>query len=195
MRRRAVGLFFICSAVVPLAIVSTAWACGVLATLKANPSTVAVGQPFNVTGVNYSGTSGQPVSIRLDSRTGPLLGTAVPDPTGRINATVAVPGGTKAQQHLLLGLQNNANGTPKSGTPGRTTITVTGASRSSTVPGAVWGSSKPGAPGAGTVSLDGADAAAPALPATLLGVALSLGLLGMGLTLVRGKIRRPALSV
>lgn len=211
MRRRAVGIFFICSAVVPLAIVSTAWACGVLASMKVNPKSAAAGQTVTATGVNYANAAQvaagtfTPVSIRLDTRTATPVATVTPDAGGKISTTFVVPGGTSLGSHVVLGTQTRvADGTPKSGTPGRTTLKVAAAARgkskgSSSAPVSAWGPSTPGGPGGAgdTVTLDGTASGNPALLPTLLGVLLSVALLGTGMTLVRrtGTANRPLAGI
>lgn len=183
MRRRA-GILFIFGAAVPLVmLVSSAWACGVLATLKAAPSTTAVGATVQASGSNYNSDMAQftPVSIRLDSRTGPALATATPV-AGKINPTFQVPAGTSGGDHLVMATQNRiSDGTPKAGTPGRTTVRVQGAAAAGSTPVASpWNGSKPGAPGGSTISVDPRGSGDPAL----LGIGLSLALLFTGVTLV-----------
>ncbi len=183
MRRRA-GFLFIFGAAAPLVIlVSSAWACGVLATLKAAPSTAAAGQTVSASGVNYSdavGTTFTPVQIRLDSRTGPVLQEVDPV-NGRFNTTFQVPA-VGGGDHLLIATQNKlVDGTPKAGTPGRTTMRVEGAAAGSSAPAASpWSSSDPGAPGGSAASVDARDSGY----APLLGIGLSLALLSIGVTLV-----------
>jgi len=166
-------------------LVSSAWACGTLTTLKAAPSTVAPGATVQVTGSNYSSDSAlfSPVSIRLDSRTGPELGTAQPTNT-KISRNVQVPATAAAGDHLLVATQTRlSDATPKAGTPGRTTIRVSGAAAAaSTTPAASpWSnSSNPGAPGGSTASADTRGSGDPGL----LGIGLSLALLSIGLVLV-----------
>ena len=187
MRRRRVGFLLIFGALVPLVVAATAWACGVLATVKLDRTVAAPGQELNVTGINYSapGTTFTPVQIRWNSRSGPVIATAVPDASGRISTTARVPAGTEPGWYVVNGTQFRlSDGTPKSGTPGRTTLRVQGAAQSSSSP---WS----GAPGAGAgVTVDGGPGGPPLVP-TLLGLAMSLGLLGGGLTLVsRSRGRR-----
>ncbi len=184
MIRRRAGFLFIFGAAAPLVIlVSAAWACGVLATLKVAPSTAAPGQTVNVTGVNYSPNMAvfTPVSIRLDSRTGTVLKVETPDPTGKIDTHVQLPS-TRAGNHLLIATQNKiADGTPKAGTPGRTVVRVQGASAGSSAPAASpWSGSQPGAPGGSAASVDarGSDYS------VLLAFILSGALLSIGVTLV-----------
>ncbi len=196
MRRRA-GQLFIFGAAAPLVIlVSSAWACGVLATLKAAPSTAAPGQTVQVTGANYDvRPTFTPVQIRLDSRTGPVLQEVTPL-NGRINTTVQIPATVAAGDHLLLATQNKiSDGTPKPGTPGRTTVRVAGAAAGSSAPAASpWGSSDPGAPGGSAATVDARDSGY----APLLGIGLSLALLSIGVTLVArdraSRGRRPLLG-
>ena len=197
--KRRIGVFLIIGAAVSLVAVSTAWACGVLATVSLSSSTAAPGSTLAVTGEHYSSSATfGPVAIRLNSRTATPLATTTPDAAGRIGVTtplnVTIPSGTSQGWYVVLATQNNtSNGTPKSGTPGRTSLRVQGASaasrkRHSGVAAAPWGSSKPtGGAGASLVAHTGSSTSTPVLP-TLLGIVLSLGLLGTGLTLVvRGR--------
>lgn len=212
--RRRVGFLFIFGAIAPLMIlVSAAWACGILATLKAAPSRVAPGQTVGVAGGNYAAPPAPPaaggpapaptftpVQIRLDRRGGRVLKEVTPTPSGKLPAgtTVALPSNTRAGDHVLLATQAKiSDGTPKAGTPGRTVVRVKGAAAGSSAPAASpWGTPKPGAPGGSAVSADvgGLDGS------PLLAVALSLSLLSIGLTLVsrdkvaRGGRRRPLLG-
>ena len=185
MRRRRIGFLLIFGALVPLAVAATAWACGVLATLRVDSSVASPGQTLTVTGVNYDSRMDQftPVQIRWGSRTGPVIGQAVPV-GGRISTQVQVPGNSAAGWHVLNGTQHRiSDGAPKSGTPGRTTLRVQGAAQGSSA----WSS----APGGGAGVTVGGGPSAPPLVPTLLGVVLSLGLLGSGLTLVsRSRTRK-----
>ena len=186
MRRRRVGFLLIFGALVPLAVAATAWACGVLATVKV-PSVANPGQTVNVSGVNYSTSATvTPVEIRWDSRSGPVLATTTPDPSGRINTTVRIPRDARAGWHLVNGTQfRTSDGAPVAGTPGRDKVRVQGAAVGAASP---WGSG----PGGGAGVTVGGDPGSPALLPTLLGIVLSLGLLGGGLTLVARS--RPRLS-
>ncbi len=198
MRRRRVGFLLVFGALVPLAVSATAWACGVLATLRSDPGAANPGQVIRVTGANYSSNMSTftPVEIRFNGRTGPVMegGEAVvPSPgPGRIEAFVRVPRDAAGFFVLNAVQYRKSNGTPKSGTPGRATVRVQGAAAGAASP---W-SSTPGG-GAG-VAVDAGPGSPPLLP-TLLGVALSLGLLGGGLTLVSRsrtrKANRPLLGI
>ncbi|MCA1850053.1 MAG: hypothetical protein LC672_03090, partial [Acidobacteria bacterium] len=128
MRRRRVGFLLIFGALVPLAVAATAWACGVLATVKVDSPVAAPGQTLNVTGINYESnmTNFTPVEIRWNSRTGEKVGEAIPV-GGKIATTIQVPRTAAAGWYVLNGVQfRKSDGTPKSGTPGRTTLRVQG---------------------------------------------------------------------
>jgi len=183
----------IIGAVIPLAVAATAWACGNLATLK-GPGAAAPGSTITVTGSNYRAVGpNTPVQIRLDSRNGRVLpgGESItPNSANRISAQVSLAG-VSSGYHLLLGTQySTTTGAPTSGTPGRTTIRVQGSSASSSS-GSSWGS--PGAP----VKVDAGGPGGSAPLSTLVGIGLSLVLLGTGSTLVarsRRAAKRPALG-
>lgn len=184
--RRRIGFLFICSAVVPIAVfAATAWGCGTLVTMSSSPKVAAPNQLVTVTGRHWGATpTNTNVQIRWNSRTGPILREATPAEmlTGVL---VAVPAGTAPGWYVLTGTQFNATtGVAKTGSPGRTTVRVQGASANSNTP---WGAAKPtgsGGPGSPDVPV----------PAIL----LSVGLLATGLTLVaRGRTKkatRPALG-
>ena len=173
-------------ALVPLAVAATAWACGVLATLRVDKPVAAPGQQLQVTGANYSNdmTAFTPVQIRWNSRTGPQIGQATPV-GGRIDTQVTVPTNAESGWYSLNGTQySTSSGAPKSGTPGRTTLRVQGAAAAG---GSAWGQAPGGGP---VVRVDGGPGGPPLLP-TLLGVGLSLALLASGLTLVsRSRTRK-----
>lgn len=183
--RRRVGQLFIFGAAAPLVIlVSSAWACGVLSTLKAAPSTAAPGQTVQASGANYAnevGTVFTPVQIRLDSRSGPVLKEVTPV-NRKFNTTFEVPASAGPGDHLLIATQHRlSDGTAKAGSPGRTTMRVTGAAAGSSAPAASpWGNSGPGSPGGSAASVDarGSDYA------PLMGIGLSLAMLTIGVTLV-----------
>jgi len=194
--RRRLGFLLIFGAAISLVVASTAWACGVLATLKVSSSSGTPGQQLTATGRNYSAAgNASPVQIRWNSRNGPVLQNATPDTAGNINTTFNVPANASPGWYVVMATQT-VGGVPKSGTPGRTTVRVEGAAAQA----APWSSSKPAGPGGtgATVALDPAPSGSPAFMPTLLGIVLSLGLLGGGLTLIgRGRSRtatRPPLG-
>ena len=184
--KRRLGLFLIVGAAVSLIAVSTAWACGVLATLTLDKSSAAPGAAVNFTGKNYSGSASfGPVSIRLQTRTGQELTTAAAGSNGRISGSFNLPAGLSPGWYVVLGTQyNTTTGAPKSGTPGRTSIRVQGASaaRHGGAVATPWGA--PTKPNGGSGGAPAVSTGSSALLPTLLGIILSLGLLGTGVTLV-----------
>ena len=125
-RRRVLAVFAAVAA--PVIVASAAFACQSLATLRANPNSGPAGTVVTLTGNNYSGSaSASPITIRLDSRTGPILA-SIP-PTSRFTVTVNIPA-TNAGYHTLLATQYTASGAPVAGTPGRASFQVTGGAAS-----------------------------------------------------------------
>lgn len=190
MKRKNIGLGFIFGAVVPLAVVSTAWACGILATLKLNTKTVSPNQVVTATGNNYSGSG--PVSIHLKSRTGAVLASTSPDPASRIATSLTIPANTRPGYYVLIATEYKADGTPVAGTPGRTVIRVLGsgsAAHRAAVAVSPWGSSTPTGPAGSTAPSARADgSSSQATLPMLLAVALSMTLLASGVKLAG---RRP----
>jgi hypothetical protein len=188
--RRRIGFLFICSAAIPIAVfAATAWGCGSLTTLQSSPKAAAPGATINVTGRNFStSTSFSPVQIRWNSRTGQIIKEVALTTAsgGAFSENVQIPAGIAPGWYVVNATQYNlTNGTPKSGSPARTTVRVQGSGASSAAP---WGAAKPtGTSGPGT----------PDLP--LPGIILSVALLATGLALVardRGKkVSRTALGV
>jgi hypothetical protein len=191
--RRKVGLILVFGAALPLAAASVAWACGVLATLTLDTKVASPGQAVSLTGKNYARTDqgASPVTVRLKSRTGTVL-TTVNTTTGKIADTFTVPASLSPGWYVVVATQNAANGTPKSGTPGRTTLRVQGAQQSATTPvAAPWGSSNPPGPAAQAASAGGGGS----LLAILFAAALSLSMLAGGWKLLSRKGRvRPQFS-
>ena len=185
--RRKVGIFLVFGAVLPLAVASVAWACGVLATLTLDKKVAAPGEVVTATGKNWGTAAGQSaVSIRLKSRTGQVIATTAVQTGGKISETFSLPANLSPGWYVVLGTQTNANGTPKSGTPGRTTIRVQGASNSAAVAGAPWGSSTPSGPAAQATGSNGGS-----ILTLLLAAGLSLTMLAGGWTLLGRRSSRP----
>jgi hypothetical protein len=177
--KRKIGLSLIFAAVLPLAATSVAWACGILATLKLDTKVATPGQAVTATGRNY-GTSGvSDVTIRLKSRDGQVLATSTPLAGGVLNATFPLPTNLDPGWYVLLATQTNTNGTPKAGTPGRTTLRVQGTAGSGATPVASPWTSKPSGPAAESFSQGGGSP----LP-MVLAIALSLTMLAGGWTLI-----------
>lgn len=188
--KRKVGLFLMFGAAIPLVVASAAWACGVLATLSVNSAVVSPGQAITATGKNYSSSAtASPVSIRLNTRSGKVLATTVPSATGRISETFSIPTGTSPGWYVLTATQFNADGTPKSGTPGRTSVRVqgSGSAANSSTAAAPWVSSKPTGPAGPAVAHAGSGS--QSLLPLLLALGLSLTLLAAGSTLAGRRSR------
>jgi hypothetical protein len=186
-------LLLVFGAVLPLAAASAAWACGVLATLTFDTKVATPGQTVTATGKNYSapttgGANPQPtnasdVTIRLESRSGRVLTSTAPPAAGKLNKSFTLPADISPGWYTVLATQFNANGTPKSGTPGRTTLRIQGAASRAGAAASPWNSAGPSGPSA---SHDGGSLV-PLLLATL----LSLTMLTAGWTLV-GRRGRPS---
>lgn len=184
--KRKMGLFLIFGAVVPLAVVSAAWACGVLATLKLNTRTAAPNQVVAATGNNYYGSA--PVSIHLNTRNGPVVATTSPDPSSRISTPLTIPANTRPGYHVLIAIEYKPDGTTLVvGTPGRTTVRVVAsgkAARRAAVAASPWGSPTPKGPvGSMAPAAHAGGSSSPAVMPMLLALALSLSLLASGMTL------------
>ncbi len=175
--KRKIGLSLIFAAALPLVAASVAWACGVLATLKLDTKVASPGQAVTATGRNYGTTNVSEVAIRLKSRTGQVVTTATPVAGGAINKTFTLPANLDPGWYSILATQTNANGTPKSGTPGRTTVRIQGSSKDAA--GAAWTASPPSTP----ASQSSFAQALGSLP-MLLAIALSLTMLAGGFMLV-----------
>lgn len=189
MGRRKLGIMLVFGAALPLAVASVAWACGVLATVTLDKKVAAPGQSVTVTGKNYANTvagGASPVTVRLKSRRGTVL-TTVNAAAGRISDTFTVPSSVSPGWYVVLATQTNANGTPKSGTPGRTTLRIEGsASSGSLTPAAApWSSSTPSGPAASQSPI-GVGSGSLAI---LLASALSLTMLVGGWKLLNRKSR------
>lgn len=188
--KRRIGLSLVFGAVLPLAVASVAWACGVLATLTLSEKTASPGQAITATGKNFSST-GSAVTIRLKSRSGTLLTTTAADAGGKIDSTFPIPASVSPGWYSVMALQNAASGAPKAGTPGRTTLRITGTQKQSAV-AAPWSSSKPAGPGGSSAPVARAGAGSrPVLPMVLAAI-LSLSMLAAGWTLVGRRNRTVA---
>jgi hypothetical protein len=189
-RRLLVGFAIVA---VPVGLASAAFACQVLATLSVTPTSGPSGTSVTATGGNYSSSaSASNIEIHLDSRTGRVLASTRAGGDGSLNVTFPVSG-VAVGYHTLVATQYNANGTPKSGTPGRASFQVT-ASRAATA-------NATGRPSSGEIAVpgvrsvqslygravkhDGGRAGSSALPPAL-AAAIGLGALGtIGLVTLR----------
>jgi hypothetical protein len=180
--KRKIGLALVVAAALPLAAASVAWACGILATLKLDTKVAAPGQAVTATGRNYGTSNVSDVTIRLRSRDGQVLATSTPLAGGVLNATFPLPANLSPGWYVLVATQtNNSNGTPKAGTPGRTTLRVQGTAASGATPAASpWSSSTPSGPAAESALSGGGGSPLP----MVLAIALSLSMLAGGWTLI-----------
>lgn len=201
--RRKIGLFLVFGAVLPLAAASAAWACGVLATLTLDATVASPGQAITATGKNYSSAAtASAVTIRLKSRTGRLLATTTPDASNKISTTFPIPANVSPGWYVVMATQYNANGTPKSGTPGRTTLRIQGSASSARHHAAAvspWGPSGTSGPSASAPAAhDGGGLGGQSAITMALATLLSLTMLAAGWTLIarRGRsVPAAALSV
>jgi hypothetical protein len=174
------GLVFVCALVAPLLVAGPASGQG--ATLRIDDQTPAPGQQVTITGSGFSASSGA-VSLRMDSRTGPLLpgGSATATIQGLISVNTTIPAGTSPGWHLIIGTQIvEGNGRQAAFTPGRVRINVGGAG--------AGGRAAPPPPGGGGL---------PGSPLGLLALAAAFILLATGATLTGRRIRthnRPQLG-
>ena len=87
--------------------------------------------------------------------------------------------------YVVIATQYNANGTPKTGTPGRTSLRVQGTSNRSEAAPAPWSTSTPSGPSASAAPLGGIGSQT----LLLLGAGISLSMLAFGWKLVGRKTR------
>jgi hypothetical protein len=158
-RRLAAGAFLIIAA--PIVATSVAYACQSLATLHANPRSTTAGSTVLLRGTNYSsGASNSNIEIRLDGRTGRLLASLTPR-SSLVDVPVVIPADVAAGTHTLLATQFTSSGNAVSGTPGRASLVLTVAARtSSDASGAGGGATS-------TASTDSGAAAPAATPAVV----------------------------
>lgn len=177
--RRKLGLILVFGAALPLAVASAAWACGVLTTLSLDQKVASPGQTLTATGRNWNANvTASTVTLRLQSRSGTVLATGVtPDATRRISRQFILPASLSPGWYVVLATQFNANGSPVAGTPGRTTLRVSGvaSTKDAQVAGAPWSGSEPKGPAASAVTSGGSGPIA-----LLLAGVLSLAMLVSG---------------
>ncbi len=133
--RRRGALIFSVAAVV-LAVSAVAYACQVLATMQISPRSGAPGTRVTGTGANYSSRAdASDVVVRLKNRTGQVLWRGRAGDDGRINFSFSIPR-VQPGDYAVIATQFMADGSPKSGTPGRNALRVTraGGSRAEMVP-------------------------------------------------------------
>jgi len=140
VQARTVGLVAAAVAV-PLVAASIAYACAALASLSVNPGAAEAGQTVTGYGQSFSNTHGgspsvEPVVVRFNSRSGPVLWSGRPDSSGNISFSFVVPKAAPGQ-YTIIATQNNADGQPAPGTPARAAFQVTGTPEPAAAPVAV----------------------------------------------------------
>jgi hypothetical protein len=167
--RRAVRtLVVVAILAIPLAVASIAFACARLSTLKLNRTSGPPGAQASAIGRNYNfDARSSAVTLRFNSRRGPVLWEGRADSRGRIRGAFRIPN-ARPGQYVILATQTS-EGRPVAGTPGRAPLRISGARRSS----AASAATPPPAGGAGPQA-----GGPPALPS---GLAPGLLLLGLGL--------------
>ena len=168
---------------IPLAVASTAWACGRLATLYLNPAGGRAGAEVTGVGRNYnSAPTASEVTVRFNGRNGRVLWQGRADQNGRIFPSFQVPN-VRAGNYVVLATQSTADGRPAAGTPGRSPLRVRRGSSSTQSAAPLWAPSKPGDPGpsAHATAGSGGGASGLSVPAALL---LLLALPAAALTVV-----------
>lgn len=125
LRRLSVGIAMVGAAVMIPA--SFAWACISLAGITTSAASLQSGGTVTVNGIEF-GTN--PVQLHLDSLTGPVLATAVPDTTsGNFTQAVTLPADVGSGQHVLVATEAAAtpdgkNKGSSTGVPARAAIQV-----------------------------------------------------------------------
>ncbi len=117
---------------VPLSAASLAYACTGLATLSTSAASAAPGDIITVSARGFSphdpsDSRTSPAELRMDSMTGPVIGTASPSSAqsgGNFSVQITVPK-VEAGDHVLIATQTRSDGRPSYGTPARTVLTVT----------------------------------------------------------------------
>lgn len=129
-KRSRLALIAFGAVAVPLLAASIAYACGALATLSVHPGSGDAGAQVEGFGRGFSSTHGgapsaEPVVVRFNSRSGPVLWSGHPAANGNISFSFTVPN-TSPGSYTIIATQNNADGQPVAGTPARASFTVTG---------------------------------------------------------------------
>jgi hypothetical protein len=188
--RRKLGIMLILAGVaVPLAFVSVAYACGILATLHLNRNAVSSGALVSGTGGNYNTSpKASVVVLRFNSRTGGVLWTGRPNANGTIFPTFTAPT-VPAGYYLVDATQTSATGASVAGTPGRAVLRIGNPSRTKHAVAALWPSAASG-PSAGSHATSGSTPGGLANGGEILVALLSASLLAGGVLVLRDDRRR-----
>lgn len=103
----SMGMLALGAAVVgTLGVAATVFACSPLPSVNLNASAAMPGSQVLLTGNTWA--TNVPVTIRLDSLTGPVLAQAVPDTTGRIGpVAVPIPSRAEPGYHVIVATNNS----------------------------------------------------------------------------------------
>lgn len=163
-----------------------AWACTNLATLNLSQSAVQPGSNIGITGSSFATATkgGQAVEIVWNAVDGPVLATAMPDPTGNIATSVTIPADAQPGYHVLIARQNTVNAKdgkiePAYGTPARAAVLI-GSSAPADVP----------QPAAAPAAVAADTSSTGMLLLTVLLALMGIGLFGAGLGLFVRETRR-----
>ncbi len=129
--KRGLTLLALSLVLVPMSAASLAYACTGLATISTSPGSAVAGATVTVDARGFaphdpSDARTSPAEIRMDSMTGPVIGTASPSSArsgGNFSVQITVPA-VAAGDHVLIATQNGSSGSPAYGTPARTVFTV-----------------------------------------------------------------------
>jgi len=127
--KRGLTLLALSLVLVPMSAASLAYACTGLATATTSRSSGVAGSTVTVNGKGFvphdgADASGALAEIRMDSLTGPVIGTGSPSGTyGSFAAQITLPS-VDPGEHVLIVTQNGDDGKPVYGSPARTVFTV-----------------------------------------------------------------------
>ena len=119
--RRAATASGVLVSLLAVGLAASAWACTSLATLDVAAAPAKTGSNVAVAGSAFA--AGTPVVLHWGSPSGPEVARAMPDSSGRISASVAVPD-AKPGYHVLVATQRDADGKAVYGTPARASLAV-----------------------------------------------------------------------
>lgn len=105
---------------------STSWACIFLAGITISGGSAQPGGTITVNGFSFGSN---PVDLHLDSLTGSVLATAMPDDKGNFTQAVTIPSGTSNGTHIIVATEAAAspdglNDGSSQGVPSRATFEV-----------------------------------------------------------------------
>lgn len=188
MRRKLGVLSILTAAALPLAVVSVAYACGVLATLHLNRRAASPGATVSGFGGNYSAVpAASPVALHFNNRAGRVLWTGRPDLNGTILPSFAVPN-ARPGYYLIDATQTSPTGTQVVGTPGRAVIRIGNPKHAGKAAAALWPTATSGS-GGGSYATTSSNVTSVAVP-TVVVATLSGFLLAGGIVVLVGDRRR-----